>query len=156
MKGLVEPVPIFNSKSVTPESTPFYLYPNYVMAFYAYGFASESIQLSESGIFGTQAACLNSILWKDNPLPVPNPNAPPTPVLDLQKYVGQILAEQEIITNGCPWQLSACNNIALLDLSGSYRLVLNDSAAVTIAHVYYRVFPKEEMLPRNSRLYLGE
>ena len=156
MKGLFEPVSIFDSNSVTPESAPFYLYPNFVMAFYAYGFASELIQLSESGSFGTQAACLSSILWKDNPLPTLSPNSPPPPVLDLQKYIGQILAEQEIITNGCPWQLSACNNIAMLDLSGSYRLVLNDPAAVTIAHVYYRVFPKEELLPRNSRLYLGE
>lgn len=156
MKGLVEPVPVFNAKSASPESMPFYLYPNYIMAFYAYGFASESLPLSGDGTYGLQAACLSSILWKDNPLPKPNPNRPDTPVLDLSKYVGLIMAEQEIITNGCPWQLSACNNLALLDLSGSYRLVLNDPAAVTVAHVYYRVFHKEEFLHRNSSLYLGE
>lgn len=154
MRGEWSPLEIFTERTAVPESEPFYIYPDYIGVMYAFGFGNQSRPLPPDGVYGLPGACLNMILWKDTPLPVIQK---PTEAgyVDLSAYIGQIMAEELVTTNGCPWQLSACNNLGIIRVSGSYRLVLNDPNDVGIVRVYMRVFDRDSFL-NNSEMFFGE
>lgn len=66
-----------------------------------------------------------------------------------------IIDESPIMSPNCEcWNLSACYPIRLLDIPGTYKLVLNDSTALSVVHIYLKFWPKAQM-NHNSSLYFG-
>jgi hypothetical protein len=63
--------------------------------------------------------------------------------------------EEYVYSHGCPWALSACNNFALIDVPGIYRLVLNDPSLLGIVDIRLSVLSAGQ-LDRASGLFFGE
>lgn len=147
------PMIIFDENSQHVESNMFYIPPGWVAQFLAFGFSDTPKVIDTDNPAKTlQAACMNMLLFKDVELPIFKQAN--TPVRNLSEYKGQLMAKELIITNGCPWRLDYCNNLALLDISGSYQLILNDPEAASVVRIFARFHRKEE-LSRNSGLYFG-
>lgn len=152
---------LFDEKS-KEEYSPYFAVPtNGLVVIQAFGFVGETegqVTVEVDGVVYTttqkfeQGACVHMALFMD-------PGLPPTEpcqggIIDLSKYAGVLKIEEIVMKDDCPWQITACNNIVLLDLPGQYRLKLNDPAAVGIVRVYARFLSKNDF-KANSLLYLG-
>lgn len=61
-------------------------------------------------------------------------------VFDIDAVKADKIEDEVITTCSAPWQLSACRNIGVIGLPGSYRLELNDPTAVGIVQVYAELY----------------
>jgi hypothetical protein len=137
-------------------SRPFFVSPGWHAEFLALNFAARLVRPDPELPMVAQAACLYRILYKEFVLPDPERDACGGGFLDMARMQPEILAETPIITGGCPWSLSHCDNFRLLDVPGVYRLVLNDPEAAGTVSVYMTAHPLPPWSLRPSRLYYGE
>lgn len=65
------------------------------------------------------------------------------------------MVEEMVSVNGCPWQLTQCNNFRILIIPGTYRLHLNDDTAIGKAQVYAEQFAIQNMPQNAAGLFFG-
>jgi hypothetical protein len=153
-RGEGAPYPLFDERSVSQHSLPFRVLPGWLAEFQAFGFTAEPRRIEPDQAYTRPAACLWRVLYKAAPLPdYPEYLCGPG-IMDLSQHQAEVLDEGAIEVNGCQWSLTACRNLALLDLPGNYRLVLNDPAEAGQVRIYMRAYPKTDF-NRNSALYFG-
>lgn len=145
--------PLFTETSIDVNSPFFHITPGEIALLQAFGFANKKDKVDANARTVPQEACLEMLLFKEGVLPAHAFGS--CQILDMDKYRTELLAKETMYHNGCSYSLSACNNIMLLHIPGSYRLVMNDGSAVGNARVYLRVFTKDEF-PWNSRFFIGE
>lgn len=147
------PVPLYDEHSVAIESAFFYLNPGEVAIIQAFGFMDYKERPDTTTTLQAQQACLEMLLFKEGVLP-PRQECGGA-ALDFNEYAGNLLAKEQVMSGGCAWTISKCDNIKLLDVPGSYRFIMNDSTAVGNARVFVRIL-SEVAFQRNSKLYMGE
>ncbi|MDR1079456.1 MAG: hypothetical protein LBQ79_00455 [Deltaproteobacteria bacterium] len=154
-QGYVIPHAIFDETSVDVASEPFYISPGWMVELLAFNFANSPVQPDPLKPKLLQAACLRRIMYKA--FEPPEVDVQPCGVLpDITKYQAEILAENWVMTDGCEWSLTACDNYRLLDIPGAYRFILNDAGAVGTVLIYMMAHPLSAWPSRPSRLYFGE
>jgi hypothetical protein len=140
MNGIQAPTALYDDKSFYAESPLFYLSPGYVGVFKAFGFQPGLVLVDPAKPKTTQRACLKQVYWQlakhefDRPCGV-FPTGPEV------SQVGGAYLEETVMTDGCPWEISACDNHRALDSPGLYRFVLNDPAAVGNVFVLFYAYP---------------
>lgn len=134
-------VPLFTETSVDVNSPFFTVAPGEIALLQAFGFADYKDRVDNTEQQVPQEACLEMLLFKEGALP---PQKGSCPVRDLDKYRTLLLAQETMMRDGCYYALSKQNNIMLINIPGSYRLVLNDGTAVGTARVYLRMLSHEE------------
>jgi hypothetical protein len=154
-QGYAAPYPIFDGLSCGVASKPFFISPGWMAEFLAFNFAQWRVRPSAACPLMEQQACLSRIIYKN--FEPPEADVQPCGVLpDVTGYKPEILAETRLVTEGCPWSLSACRNYRMLDLPGAYRFILNDPAAAGNVLIYMLAHPLSGRPARPSRLYFGE
>ncbi|MDR1872026.1 MAG: hypothetical protein LBS60_08965 [Deltaproteobacteria bacterium] len=143
---------LFDDKSLEQSSELFYITSGWFGVLSAYGFLDISVPIDPDLPWTKQRACLNQvelgnvIIPEDRPCGVINKAGS-------NSYV-EIIAEGPLALHGCPWHLSACHNKAILDIPGTYRLILNDPVAAGSVQIYLKVYPLNS-LSKNSALSIG-
>ena len=156
MRGNGAAFALFDEQSGSLYSPAFYVAPGKAALFQAFGFSSLKREVEPGQAWAKPRVCLRQILYQA-------PDALPDlwlvdQVLGVfrEGLKGQVMAEGPVVTRGCPWSLSACDTMALLDIPGSYRLELNDPESLGEARVYMRALEPEAVPRRSARLYWGE
>jgi hypothetical protein len=155
-QGAAVPYPVFSENSSERASQVFYVNKGWHAEFLALNFASRLVRPDPQRPMVNQAACLYRVLYKEFVLPEPDKDQCGGGILDLTRYRPEILAEVPLITAGCPWSLSYCDNYRQLDIPGTYRFVLNDPEAAGVVSIYMMAHPLPAWSLRPSRLYYGE
>lgn len=143
---------LFDGESLTPESDIFYIISGWFGIFTAYGFLDSRVPVDPSLPYVRQQACLNQVHIGSTVYPQEYPCGVVRPVGHGVSL--EIAAEGPVITDNCPWHLSACQTVGLLDVPGAYRMVLNDPAAAGVVQIYLKAYPLSN-LSRNSALFFG-
>lgn len=65
------------------------------------------------------------------------------------------LVEEVVTSNGCPWQLTQCDNFRILAMPGLYRLHLNDDTAIGKVQVYAEEYAIGDIPQQISSLFFG-
>lgn len=148
------PFPLFHESSSQLLSPAFYVAPGDVMLFQAFDFEDtpRAVDPDEGQVI--PAACLRQILLQSPGDLKELLSVGGTGVFN-SSLRGAGLAEGPVISEDCPWELSACQTVALLDIPGVWRLELNDPASLGQARVYVRAL-EAGFIRRPSRLYFGE
>lgn len=131
--------PLWDSENITQDSSIFEVKAGKALVLFAVGLLNDKA-VATGEFRGPQAVCVSKILYDvvENTRSV---KAEPTSFCDCNFIHGSsqnVLSSVESLvnTNGCPWQLTPCNNIAVIALPGFYRLHLNDETAIGKAQVY--------------------
>jgi hypothetical protein len=154
-QGYAAPYPVFDGDSADAVSGVFWISEGWVAELMAFDFRDTRVSPEPGRPSVTQAACVRRVLLKGFEPPEPE-NLPCGVIPDISGYRAEILADGPLVTDGCAWGLSACDNYRLLDIPGGYRLALNDPGAVGQVRVYMVAHPLREWPSRPSRLYFGE
>ena len=147
-------VPLFSENSVTVESPFFHIFPGEIAQIQGFGFAGHKDRYDAGLLQVPQVACLESLLFKETFHPVRD-GANNSPIMDLGQYKAELLARETMRRNDCTFSISKCNNTMLLNIPGSYCFTMNDVTALGNAHLYLRIFTKDEF-PWNSKFFIGE
>lgn len=145
-------VPLFTETSVSMESPFFTVFPGNIAMLQGFGFMEYAAREDNSTMRVPQYAYLEMLLFKEGTISQPSDGCP---IRDLSMYQSFLLAKEPLRKCGCMFELSKKNNIMLLNIPGSYRLIMNDMTAVGNARVYLRTYSKTEF-PWNSKFFLGE
>lgn len=137
-------VPLFTETSVSVDSPFFTIIPGEIAMLQAFGFADYASREDSTTLQVPQEACLESLLFRESVLPSHKFGV--CQIMDLEKYRTELLAKETVCCNGNCFTLTASNNIMLINIPGTYRLVMNDGTAVGQARVYMRVFTKDEFI----------
>jgi hypothetical protein len=145
---------LFDDTSTSVSSKPFYVSQDWFVELIGFNFPSYKAQPDPDKPTVRVKACVHRILYKEFELPkFENELCGVLP--DLTIYRPEILIEGPVVVNDCPWHISNCNNYALLDIPGCYRLILNSPTAVGLVSVHMIPHPKSAF-SRTSGLYFGE
>jgi hypothetical protein len=132
-------IELFNTTTFRQDSELFYITRGWFAVLYAFGFDPIPVEIDPDFPRTAQRACLNYVLtraetvYEDLPCGVFLEVGANTRV--------DIIAETPVLTGGCAWHMSACDNMKILDLPGLYRFVLNDPAAAGSVQIYLRYYP---------------
>lgn len=144
---------LFGKDSSEVCSPIFRVFPGHVWVFQAFNFVQDKhrpdpvVEAAEA-----QQACLNQIVFKEGTLTKSNECG--ALVMDYDSCKGSILAENMLVVNNCCWCVNACNTVAILDIPGDYRWVLNDSTALKVVQLYARWYSREHF-PYDSSVFYG-
>lgn len=142
---------MFDEKSVSAESPLFYVVPGWFGILTGFGFTSGTVAVDDDLPKTAQKACVKlvSLDYELGKLETPCGVFPEIP-----KAVLLGIREAPAVSGGRAWSLSACDTIALIDVPGTYRLTLNDQAAVGTVTVTLRAMTADSF-SRQSALYFG-
>lgn len=146
-------VPLFTETSLAVDSPFFTVMPGEIAILQAFGFADVRHKEDPTELTVPQVACLEMLIFKEGV--VPSRQVGTCSVMELSQFQAQLLARETMRRNGCMFSLSKCNNIMLLNIPGSYQLVMNDATAVGDARVYLRVATYDKF-PWSSKFLIGE
>jgi hypothetical protein len=145
---------LFDEHSTSEISKPFYVSQDWYVELIGFNFPSYKTQPDPDKAKVRALACVHRILFKEFQFPEFE-NEVCGVIPDLSIFKPEILIEGPIVVNDCPWHISNCNNFALLDIPGCYRLVLNTPSVVGLVSVHMIPHPKLAFA-RTSGLYFGE
>ena len=74
-------------------------------------------------------------------------------IFDIDNTRAEEVVDQIVQTCDGTWTLSACNNLGIIGVPGSYRLELNDPTAIGEAQVYAELIKVSELPPQISNLF---
>lgn len=131
-RGDAAPYVLFGENSQCIYSPAFVVYPGEVLKFIAYGFSKYRIAQDPEKPKLLQVACLESLVYAGEDTFDNCPAANGIWEID----PGRLIESELVYINDCAWSLSTCNNLAFLDIPGTYRLLLNDPGAVGFVRVY--------------------
>ena len=147
---------LLGEKSTTTESKYFRVFPGEIAYIQAFGFNDFKALESEDETRVIESACMEMVLFKEEPLPAPANNCGcASGVVDITTHKGEILAREQLRSGGCTVSLDLCNNILLWNVPGVYRLVLNDPTAPGRVRIYMQIFSKDEFPWNYAPIYIG-
>lgn len=143
-------VTLFNNMSTNMTSRMFPVHPGQTVMLTAFGFAAHQQVYDKSKPRDAQRAIVEKVAFAGGIFP--------------SCCVGDdgLLAEipytyAEDVTQGGLWNLNACQNLVFLSVPGTYRLRLNDEAALGMVYIELVKYDNEDGLPYIPRdLYLGD
>lgn len=148
--------PLWSPDNNTIHSSIFEVKAGKAVSLFAVGL-SEDKAVASGEFRGPQVICISKILY-DFISTERTVKAPPVNLCDCGFVYGAcdtaVLSSVEAIVNtkGCPWQLTPCNNLAVITLPGFYCLHLNDNTAIGKAQVYAEQYDLQD-LPENIPLF---
>lgn len=145
------PIPIFDENSVEIQSGVFVINPGEVAILRAFGFADYADRVDTSTTRVSQSACLEMLLFKENPLP--RSSGCQGDFIDWNDFIGLPLAAEKVRVGGCAISISKCHNLLLFNVPGTYRFTMNDDTAVGEARIYLQIISKTEY-PWDSHLFV--
>ncbi|RQH06634.1 hypothetical protein [Paraburkholderia dinghuensis] len=107
---------LFDARSVSLASPIFFVRPG------------TGVMLSAFGLMESQQAVIEKVRYEDSIMPQGGACE------DLEPPMAVVM-QAEDVTQGGVWQLNACQNLAVLTVPGSYRLNLNDEAALGLVYI---------------------
>lgn len=143
--------PLFNDKSTDTISPAFTVGIGQVAILQAYGFLDTNQSLDpDEYIPQKQVACVQKLFYENGPLPqgVACGGIIPTGVSASSGY-------DYVKSCKVGWEMSSCNNVAMINVPGTYRLELNDQTALGTVSIYYTIVTAGAF-PWNSNLFFGE
>jgi hypothetical protein len=144
---------LFDGTSMVPESDIFFMTPGWFGVFTAFGFPDTELPADPGAFHELPRACLNQVhlgeikVQEELPCGVYRPAGG-------DSLVG-IMAEGPVMTGGCPWALSACQTVGVLDVPGFYRLILSHPATAGQVQIYLKAYPVQYMTHKPALLFGG-
>lgn len=144
------PIAVFDSDSTSAYSRLFYVFNGEIMVLRAFGMQDNIDRVDNSVPVTPQRICANMVLLGEGV----SLERDASFALDPLQYEGEVIAEELIYTNGCPWMIEKCNNLSFIDVPGTYRFFLNDPTAVGKVFLYFNIIRKAEFL-RHVSSFMG-
>ena len=143
---------LFDESSSSLESAPFYVRTGWFGLLTAFGFQGRKVAVAPGKPKVRPMACVRMIRADYD---IDRREAPCGVIRDIPEPF--LVSEREggVATRGRTWSLSACDTVALIDIPGVYRLVLNDPASLGMVAIYLSAMLAHQM-GRPSALYFGE
>lgn len=143
---------IFDEKSGSTLSDIFTVAPNEVGILSAYGLLSKIQNVPPGGNSAVpQRAVVQKLAFSGGIFP----NGDGSCKADAPLYIDPPYSYAEDVVICGPWALTACQNIGVLGVPGSYRLELNDTAAVGQVFILLTRYLKNEVGHIPESLYFG-
>jgi hypothetical protein len=152
MNSYVVPLALFDENSASVMSDLFYVNSGWTGILRAYGFHGLHQEVETGYPRALTMACVNQVQMADFTKRYEAPCGVfiPADMVDIR-----IVNEGPVVTDGCNWAVSACHTLALIDIPGVYRLVLNNPSALGSVFVYLQARVSGSM-SRASALFFGE
>ena len=146
------PVPLFDETSLGVDGNIFVLAPSQVAIIRAFGFEYYADRVDNTEARKPQSACMEMILFKEGNK-LPGTSECGGYIIDLKRYVGEVMAIEQVRINNCSIGINKCNNLLLWNVPGAYRFVMNDQTAIGEARIYVQFITKTEF-PWDSDLFI--
>lgn len=139
--------PLWPKGVTTLESALFVVPAGGAVVLTAVGF--EQYKTQESGEAKTeQQACVQRVLHEFTPDALRCCDGPCEWIYVLSRPMAREISSEVVSIGGCGWSLSMCDNLRILGIPGTYRLELNDSAALGVAQVYAELYNIDQIAPQ--------
>lgn len=147
--------PLWQPANETQKSDVFCVCHGQVALLFATGLKSQKVRASSEQTAGPQLFCIKRLAFPNKEI-ARFLAAAPAGACDYVWDWRQISAEtveETVATHGCCWELTSCNNLAVVGVPGSYYAYLNDTTATGTAQLYIEYHKIEELDPRIAGLY---
>ena len=124
--------PLWSEDNYTMFSDVFNVAQGEVCVLFAAGLLDTRVKTESTEFSGPQAVCVRRILFA--PDIVFSKNATCDWVASATS--ASEIADELVASNGCCWELTPTNNLAIIGVPGIYRLEVNDATAVQAMQVY--------------------
>lgn len=74
---------------------------------------------------------------------------------DMDDVSAKNIADQPVVTCSGPWALSACDNLRIIGVPGTYRLELNDSTAIESVQVFADMYDNHAFASQVTGLFFN-
>lgn len=153
-------VPLFDAGNATTQSAVFKVEVGKAIALFAVGLERYKVRQDSRTMQDLQRICVNRILQEYNPesytmVEVPGDLCDCRFVLMPSWGKAVTIVEETVTSDGCPWQLTSCNNFRIVVVPGLYRLHLNDDTAIGKVQVYAEEFDLANLPQQAAGLFFG-
>lgn len=143
--------PLWEPTNYTVFSSVFNVPVGYCCILHATDFKAEKYRDDAATFIGPQVACVKRLVHEFKARRVVNLQC--DWIFDIDNSRAEEVVDQVVQTCDGTWTLSACNNIGIIGVPGSYRLELNDPTAIGVAQVYAELVKVSELPSQISNLF---
>lgn len=143
--------PLWEPTNHTVFSSVFNVPVGYCCILHATDFKSEKYRDDAATFIGPQVVCVKRLVHGFKARRVVNLQC--DWIFDIDNSRAEEVVDQIVQTCDGTWTLSACNNIGIIGVPGSYRLELNDPTAIGVAQVYAELVKVSELPSQISNLF---
>lgn len=154
-------VPLWDAGNTTKESAVFKVEVGKAISLFAIGLEKYKVRQDSRTMQDLQRICVSRILQEANPDPVYQ-LVPVSKDLCDCRFVfmpawgnAVTIVDETVTSDGCPWQLTSCNNFRIVVVPGLYRLHLNDDTAIGKVQVYAEEFDLADLPQQAAGLFFG-
>lgn len=139
--------PLWGPGNLSMVSSLFVVHPGKCVLLTGANFAAYKSQDDSSKSFRVaQMACVERLLFDYAPSILKNARSCDCDWLfDITKVGASEANAAAVASGGCHWTLSACDNMRIVGLPGSYRLRLNDPTATGVVQVYAELYDASQI-----------
>lgn len=151
-------IALWSEENNTTASDAFAVSIGKAVVLFAVGLEAERVKQRAEEARDAQRICVSRVVF-DQSIVAQDVKFAPCSFCDCGYWQGPTVkldpVEDMVRSNGCPWQLTICDNFRIIGVPGIYRLHLNDVTAIGKAQVYAEQYNLSEIVSGVTPMFFG-